>query len=219
MNNMIVKNLLSACLLLLASASFAQTWDFVGSSSGMASGITEMDMAVTPNGELYVAYIDPSVSNKVTVKKWSSVMGFQTVGTAGIGDANVFDLQLIITGSGTPVFAAKTYYMSDEFPGIKCSPSSSSHHILFRGLERDDILEIIKKPYRQKFQSLHLADSLAFKIIFKSASVSRLPRSSQLALELLWQLAITWLRHFQLLAMQESTPKVINILQVVSCRL
>ncbi|ANM46492.1 inhibitor of host transcription [Morganella phage vB_MmoM_MP1] len=36
-------------------------------------------------------------------------------------------------------------YMSDEFPGIKCSPSSSSHHILFRGLERDDILEIIKK--------------------------------------------------------------------------
>lgn len=112
---MIVKNLLSACLLLLASASFAQTWDFVGSSSGMASGITEMDMAVTPNGELYVAYIDPSVSNKVTVKKWSSVMGFQTVGTAGIGDANVFDLQLIITGSGTPVFAAKTYYMSDEF--------------------------------------------------------------------------------------------------------
>ena len=115
MNNMIVKNLLSACLLLLASASFAQTWDFVGSSSGMASGITEMDMAVTPNGELYVAYIDPSVSNKVTVKKWSSVMGFQTVGTAGIGDANVFDLQLIITGSGTPVFAAKTYYMSDEF--------------------------------------------------------------------------------------------------------
>lgn len=112
---MIVKNLLSACLLLLASVSFAQTWDFVGSSSGMASGITEMDMAVTPNGELYVAYIDPSVSNKVTVKKWSSVMGFQTVGTAGIGDANVFDLQLVITGTGTPVFAAKTFYMSQQF--------------------------------------------------------------------------------------------------------
>lgn len=37
-------------------------------------------------------------------------------------------------------------YMAEEFPGTICSSSpTAEHHILFRSLERDDLLEIIKK--------------------------------------------------------------------------
>lgn len=92
--------------------SFAQPWNFIGSSSGIANA-TEVDMEISSSGVLYIAYIDGSNSNKISVRKWDAYTNsWQLVGSAGIGDANVFDLQLAILANGNPVVAAKTFYMT-----------------------------------------------------------------------------------------------------------
>jgi hypothetical protein len=110
---------LQLVFLALCSFSFAQTnWNFVGSSTGIAN-VTEIDMEVSPAGDLYIAYIDPSLSNKITVKKWSgSANNFITLGTAGFSAANVSDLQLVITGNNTPAVSAVYNYMGDDYLDI-----------------------------------------------------------------------------------------------------
>jgi hypothetical protein len=105
-----MKHLLTLLLSLSTLAVTAQPWNFVGSGSGI-SAATEVDIEITPNGQLYMAYIDASNSNKITVRKWLN-QSWQLVGTAGIGDANVFDLQLVVLGESTPVVAAKTFYQT-----------------------------------------------------------------------------------------------------------
>lgn len=110
-----MKKLLVIAALLGSFATYAQPWKFIGSSAGIANA-TEVDIEITPLGNLYAAYIDAGSANKVTVRKWNeAVSSWQLVGTAGIGDANVFDLQLIVLGETTPVFAAKTFYGTSEF--------------------------------------------------------------------------------------------------------
>lgn len=96
----------------------AQTWNYIGSSTGIANA-TETDLEVSSNGTLFVAYTDSDNSGKVTVKKWSATQqAWQLVGTAGIGDAGVSGLQLQVLSNDYPVFAAKTMFSGQEFVEI-----------------------------------------------------------------------------------------------------
>lgn len=107
-----MKKLLILLVVFVSTFSFSQGWNYIGSSTGIANA-TEVDIEITPNGNLYAAYIDGTNSNKITVRKWNAVSSsWQLVGAAGIGDANVFDLQLIVLGETTPVVAAKTFYQT-----------------------------------------------------------------------------------------------------------
>lgn len=107
-----MKKLLGLLVVFVSTFSFSQGWNYIGSSTGI-SNATEVDIEITPNGILYAAYIDASNSNKITVRKWNAASSsWQLVGAAGIGDANVFDLQLIVLGETTPVVAAKTFYQT-----------------------------------------------------------------------------------------------------------
>jgi len=81
----------------------SQTWNFVGSPAGY--GATEVDIEVTPNGQLLMAYIDSDNSGKATVRKFVNG-SWQLVGTAGITSTNCFDLQLVASGEN-PAIAVK----------------------------------------------------------------------------------------------------------------
>lgn len=105
-----MKKLLLQCVAFLPLFSFSQDWNFIGNSAGIANA-TEVDIQVTPNGKLYAAYIDADNSKKVSVVQWNASNNtWQLIGNAGIGDANVFDLQLVVLDETHPAFAAKTFY-------------------------------------------------------------------------------------------------------------
>ncbi|ASS50654.1 MAG: hypothetical protein A3D31_13915 [Candidatus Fluviicola riflensis] len=89
----------------------AQSWNFVGSSVGYNA--SEVDIEITPNGQLYMAYIDTDNSSKITVRKWVN-NAWQLVGTAGQGTANSFDLQLVVVNEDYPVVSAKCMYSTYE---------------------------------------------------------------------------------------------------------
>ena len=82
----------------------AQTWNFVGTNAGYAA--SEVDLDISPNGQLYMAYIDTDNGNRATVKKF--VNGAWTlVGAAGISGTNSFDIQLVATSDANPAIAVK----------------------------------------------------------------------------------------------------------------
>src|SRR6218665_2482387 len=106
-----MKKILTLTFLLSTYLSFAQPWNYIGSSTGI-NNASEVDIEITPSGQIYMAYIDSDNSNKVTVRKWINQY-WQLVGSAGIGTANAFDLQLVVIGENTPVVAAKTIYLGN----------------------------------------------------------------------------------------------------------
>ena len=95
----------------IVSVGTAQSWNFIGSSIGYNA--SEVDIEITPNGQLYMAYIDTDNSSKITVRKWSGT-AWQLVGTAGQGTANSFDLQLVVVNEDFPVVSAKCMYSTYE---------------------------------------------------------------------------------------------------------
>lgn len=99
-----MKNLVVVFFFLLTTSLFGQNWQFVGSSTGI-NNASEVDIEISPNGVLFMAYIDSDNSNKITVKKWQS-NAWVLVGTAAISSANAFDVQLIMRGE-FPVVGAK----------------------------------------------------------------------------------------------------------------
>jgi hypothetical protein len=94
---------LSAFLFLLGAV-HAQSWNFIGSSIGYNA--SEVDIEITPNGQLYMAYIDTDNGSKATVRKWVN-NAWQLVGTAGVSSTNCFDLQLVVSGEDYPAVAMK----------------------------------------------------------------------------------------------------------------
>ncbi|MNJ88976.1 hypothetical protein D3C87_65370 [compost metagenome] len=101
-----MKKLLLSLFLITSVFSFSQTWNPIGSSTGIANA-TEVDIEVSANGELFMAYIDSDNSNKISVRKWNrATASWALVGTAGISGANAFDLDLIMKGEN-PVVGAK----------------------------------------------------------------------------------------------------------------
>lgn len=101
--------------LILWSFGQAQTWNFIGSGTGYNA--SEIDIEITPNGQLYMAYIDTDNSSKITVRKWVN-NAWQLVGTAGIGTASSFDLQLVVVNEDYPVVSAKCMYSTYEIIDI-----------------------------------------------------------------------------------------------------
>ncbi len=95
----------------LVTIGHAQSWNFIGSSVGYNA--SEVDIEITPNGQLYMAYIDTDNSSKITVRKWVN-NAWQLVGTAGQGTANSFDLQLVVVNEDFPVVSAKCMYSTYE---------------------------------------------------------------------------------------------------------
>jgi hypothetical protein len=100
-----MKKLLSLLFFFATIHSFAQPWKFIGPSTGI-NNATEVDIEISVNGELYIAYIDTGNSNKVTVRRWNGT-SWALVGGAGIGIANATEVQLITTSDLTPAFVAK----------------------------------------------------------------------------------------------------------------
>jgi trimeric autotransporter adhesin len=94
---------LSTFLLLFCAAN-AQSWNFIGSSIGYNA--SEIDIEITPNGQLYMAYIDTDNGSKATVRKWVN-NSWQLVGTAGISSTNCFDIQLVVSNEDFPAVAMK----------------------------------------------------------------------------------------------------------------
>ncbi len=99
-----MKNLLFIFFLTLTTTIFGQSWQFVGSSTGI-NNASEVDIEISSNGVLFMAYVDADNLNKITVKKWQS-NAWVLVGTAGITSSNAFDVQLIMKGE-QPVIGAK----------------------------------------------------------------------------------------------------------------
>jgi len=107
-----MKKLLTLSFLLTAFFGFSQPWNYVGSSTGI-NNASEVDIEVSGNGQLFMAYIDSDNTNKITVKKWIN-QSWQLVGTAGQGNANAFDLQLVMNGEN-PVVGAKYVSTGNEY--------------------------------------------------------------------------------------------------------
>ncbi|MNU73225.1 hypothetical protein D3C71_627030 [compost metagenome] len=107
-----MKKVLFLCVTFISLFSFSQDWNAIGNPVGIANA-TEVDIEITPGGKLYAAYIDTDHSKKVSVVRWNAGNNsWEGIGNAGIGDANVFDLKLIILDEVFPVFAAKTFYQA-----------------------------------------------------------------------------------------------------------
>ncbi len=107
-----MKKVLFLCVSFISVFSFSQDWNAIGNQAGIANA-TEVDIEITPGGKLYAAYIDTDQSKKVSVARWNAAnSSWEILGNAGIGDANVFDLKLIVLDEVYPVFAAKTFYQS-----------------------------------------------------------------------------------------------------------
>lgn len=107
-----MKHLVLVCFLFgVLFTGQSQSWNFIGSASGYNAA--EVDIEITPNGQLYMAYIDTDNSSKITVRKWVN-NAWQLVGTAGQGTANSFDLQLIVVNEDFPVVCAKAMYSTYE---------------------------------------------------------------------------------------------------------
>ncbi len=101
-----MKNIIVLIFTLLTGLSFTQTWNFIGSNTGI-SNATEVDIEISASGQIFMAYIDVDNSNKATVRKWYG-SSWILVGSAGITSANSFDLQLVLAGEN-PVVGVKVY--------------------------------------------------------------------------------------------------------------
>ncbi len=85
----------------------SQTWNFIGSSSGIASA-TEVDLEIGSNGNLFVAYTDAVSNNKVTVRKFNTVsQTWQAVGATAFSGNNAFDVQMCLQNDSMPAIAYK----------------------------------------------------------------------------------------------------------------
>lgn len=101
-----MKHLILTFALLFTAILHAQPWNFIGSSTGIANA-SEVDIEISPAGELFMAYIDTDNSNRMTCRKWNrSTQTWQLVGTAGISSINAFDIQLVMRGEN-PVMGCK----------------------------------------------------------------------------------------------------------------
>ncbi len=110
-----MKHILTLLISIISIAATAQSWNHIGSSSGI-NNASEVDIEITANGQLFMAYIDTDNSNKITVRRWMN-QAWQLVGTAGQGAANAFDLQLVMNGEN-PVVGAK--YVSTGTEYLEC---------------------------------------------------------------------------------------------------
>jgi hypothetical protein len=99
-----MKSLLSILFFGLCSLAYSQTWNFIGSSTGI-SNASEVDMEISATGQIFIAYIDSDNTNKATVRKWNGTT-WVLVGTAGITSSNAFDLQMVLAGEN-PVIGVK----------------------------------------------------------------------------------------------------------------
>lgn len=100
-----MKKLLVIAAFLGAYATYAQPWKFIGPATGI-NNATEVDVEISVNGELYIAYIDTDNANKVSVRRWNG-SAWALVGSAGIGISNASEVQLVTTSDMTPAFVAK----------------------------------------------------------------------------------------------------------------
>lgn len=102
-----MKHLLSLLFLVVCTLSYSQSWNFIGSGSGIASA-TEIDMEIGSNQNLFIAYVDVANSNKITVRKYNTTsQTWQAVGPIGFSGTNAFDVQMALINDSTPVIAYK----------------------------------------------------------------------------------------------------------------
>lgn len=111
--------LLFSFFLATATAYSQGNWNFVGTASGFDAA--EVDLEITPNGQLYMACTNPANQGRVTVRKWVNNT-WQLIGPASFGPNNGFDIQIISAGEETPVVSMKHFQLigtvNYEFIGV-----------------------------------------------------------------------------------------------------
>lgn len=102
-----MKFFICSFLLFCSLLSNAQSWNFIGSSSGIASA-SEIDMEIGSNQNLFIAYVDVANTNKITVRKFNTTLQtWQLVGPIAFTGSNAFDVQMALINDSTPVIAYK----------------------------------------------------------------------------------------------------------------
>ncbi len=99
-----MKKLLTLLLISTSTFSFSQGWNFIGSTTGIANA-SEVDIEVTPGGNLYAAALNSGV---VTVYKWSPVTSSWVSMSGATVPGTTSGLDLLVIGETTPVFAVKS---------------------------------------------------------------------------------------------------------------
>jgi trimeric autotransporter adhesin len=99
-----MKKLLGLLAVFVSTFSFSQGWNYIGSSTGIANA-SEVDIEITPGGNLYAAALNSGV---VTVYKWSSVTTSWVSMSGATVPGTTSDLDLLVIGETTPVFAVKS---------------------------------------------------------------------------------------------------------------
>lgn len=83
------------------------TWTYMGEAGFSDGGVSDLNIAIAPNGRMVVAYTDAAHGGKTTVKQfYSSPSGpgagsWQTLGNEGFSPTNVLELDLAIDNSST----------------------------------------------------------------------------------------------------------------------
>lgn len=96
----LMKNLLTACTILLSSFSFGQYYSNVGPyNTPIQTNVGEMDFVISESGTPYVFYID-GATNKGNVKYWDGSAWVQ-YGTADFTLTNISDLDIEVYYNGT----------------------------------------------------------------------------------------------------------------------
>jgi hypothetical protein len=99
-----MKKLLTLIVVFVSTFSFSQSWNYIGSSTGIANA-TEVDIETTPGGNLYAAALSSGV---VTVYKWSPVSSSWVSMSGATVPGTTAGLDLLVIGETTPVFAVKS---------------------------------------------------------------------------------------------------------------
>lgn len=100
-----MKKLLTLLILFASTFSFSQSWNYIGSSTGIANA-SEVDIEITPGGNLYAAALGSG--GVVTVYKWSSVSASWVSMSGATVPGTTSGLDLVVIGENTPVFALKS---------------------------------------------------------------------------------------------------------------
>lgn len=100
-----MKKLLTLLVVFASTFSFSQSWNYIGSSTGIANA-SEVDIEITPGGNLYAAALGSG--GVVTVYKWSSVSASWVSMSGATVPGTTSGLDLVVIGENTPVFALKS---------------------------------------------------------------------------------------------------------------
>lgn len=100
-----MKKLLTLLVVFVSTFSFSQGWNYIGSSTGIANA-TEVDIEITPGGNLYAASLNSGV---ISVRQWNPAnSSWTSLPALTAVPGTTAGLELLVIGETTPVVAVKS---------------------------------------------------------------------------------------------------------------